>query len=105
MRKLLIVALSPLLLLGLTPAVSAQGSECHKLLPDDGQADDESPLVPMHGVASSLPKAKASAGSLNAADRIGLFDAVMAQLGEETEEEEGDVDASVARNLKSGLDG
>ena len=72
---------------------------------DDGQADDESPLVPMNGVASSLPKAKASVGSLNASDRVSLFDAVMAQLGEETEEEAGAVDASVARNLESGLGG
>ena len=33
-------ALSSLLLLGLTPALSAQWPECHKLLPNDGQAGD-----------------------------------------------------------------
>jgi subtilisin family serine protease/fibronectin type 3 domain-containing protein len=75
---------------------------------DDDQAEDGGSLLSANEpIATSLPKAKAAAvvGSTNASNRVGLFDAVMAQLGGETEEEDSGVDASLAPDLKPGLGG
>jgi hypothetical protein len=75
---------------------------------DDDQVDDGGLLLPASGqIASSVPKARAAvgAGSLNQSNRVERFDAVMAQLGEETEEEASVVESSVALDLKAGVGG